>query len=133
MKKLKTPLRYLLSVFMMSMGVFHFARPEPFLAIMPEILQAKLALVYISGVAEFMGGAGLLFSRWQVPAAWGLVALYIAVFPANINQAVNNIMVDGVQNQTAAYIRLPFQALFIAWAYWYTRREPANKVETTGA
>ena len=59
----------------------------------------------------------------SVAAAWGLIALFIAVFPANINMAVNNISIEGIpHNQILYWVRLPFQAVLIAWAYWYTRK-----------
>ena len=59
---------------------------------------------------------------------WGLVALYIAVFPANIHMAMDHIQLtpDGTFPVWAMWLRLPFQALFIAWAYWMTRPDPAS-------
>ena len=59
-------------------------------------------------------------------AAWGLIALFIAVFPANLHMAINDVAIDGEHYSTLArYGRLPFQALFIAWAYWFTRPDDA--------
>ena len=58
-----------------------------------------------------------------VAAAWGLIALFVAVFPANINQAINSIPIDGIPHHPLLYwFRLPFQAVFIAWAWLYTRK-----------
>ena len=55
-------------------------------------------------------------------AAWGLVLLLLAVFPANINMASNDIPLDGRDLPTwALWGRLPIQALLVAWAWWYTR------------
>jgi uncharacterized membrane protein len=79
-------------------------------------------LVYISGFFEILGGIGLLVPPVSRAAAWGLIALFIAVFPANINQAVNNIPIEGIpHNQLLYWLRLPFQAVFIAWAWVYTQ------------
>src|SRR5579862_4400230 len=87
----KVVLRFILSFAMMFVGVSHFTNPEPFVRIVPKALPSPLALVYVSGFFEFLGGAGLLVPRARRAAAWGLVALYVAVFPANVNMAVNHI------------------------------------------
>ena len=75
---------WLLAIFMVAIGVLHFVRPKPFVRIVPKFLPAPLALVYISGFFEILGGIGLLIPETRAWAAWGLIALYIAVFPANI-------------------------------------------------
>lgn len=82
-----------------------------------------LASVYLSGVFEILGGIGLVIPGVSLWAAWGLVALFIGVFPANIYMTLHNIKIEGIpQNQVLYWARLPFQAVLIAWAYWYTRR-----------
>jgi uncharacterized membrane protein len=89
---------------------------------MPKRLPAPLALVYLSGVAEVAGGVGLLVPTLQRAAAWGLIALFAAVFPANVNMAVNGIGFG--KKPTPPWIlwgRLPLQAVLIGWAYLYTR------------
>ena len=126
-QKLKLIARHILAGAMTFVGILHFVRPEPFVAIVPSILPSPLLLVYVSGVFEIAGGLGLLLPKTRVAAAWGLVLLYIAVFPANINMAVNNIPLDGVVNPVAAWVRLPFQALFIAWAWWMTRPDAPSE------
>jgi uncharacterized membrane protein len=79
--------------------------------------------VYLSGVFEILGGTGLLLPQTRRWAAWGLIALYVAVFPANLYMAFNGIQLDPANPLPAwgAWIRLPFQILFIAWAWWFTR------------
>ncbi len=127
MNTLKTPLRFVLAAAMVFIGVLHFVRPDPFVAIVPGFLPAPLALVWISGAFEILGGLGLLVPQTRRAAAWGLILLYIAVFPANINMAVNEIPLDGQQvSPVALWLRLPLQAVFIAWAWWYTQCEPAT-------
>jgi uncharacterized membrane protein len=118
---MKTKLRWLLSAFMVIMGVLHFAVPGEFVRMIPPSLSGPLALVYVSGVAELMGGIGLQIERVQKWAAWGLIVLYVAVFPANVYMAMHQQSYAGMGSPAALWGRLPFQALFIAWAYWYTR------------
>jgi uncharacterized membrane protein len=124
---MKRALRVVLAVAMVAIGIAHFANPDPFVKIVPAFLPAPLLLVQVSGFFEIAGGVGLLVERTRVAAAWGLVALYVAVFPANVNQAVNGISFDPAHPipQALLWARLPFQALFIAWAWWMTRGEPA--------
>lgn len=118
----KEILRVILSVSIIVVGTIHFLTPIPFVRIVPPQLPNPLALVYISGFFEILGGIGLLIPVVSVAAAWGLIALFLAVFPANINMAVNQIAIEGIPHQPILYwVRLPFQAVLIAWAYWYTR------------
>ena len=127
-KKNKELLRVILAVSLGIVGTLHFVVDEPFIKIVPDFLPAPAALVYISGFFEILGAIGLLIppvSRW---AAWGILALFIAVFPANINMAVNHIHIDGVPDGAwFQAIRLPFQAVLIAWAYWYTKPDDNPK------
>ena len=118
---LKTSLRILLSLIVIVTGVLHFVAPDKLIKIVPNWLPAPRALVYVSGVCEIAGGVGLLLKQTRTLAAWGLVALFAAVFPANVNMAVHKIYTD---NPWILWGRLPFQAVLIAWAYWFTRPEP---------
>lgn len=72
-------------------GTLHFIQPEAYLRIMPTYIPAHLFMVRASGICEILGGAGLLVPQTRRAAAWGLVALLIAVFPANIYMATNPI------------------------------------------
>jgi uncharacterized membrane protein len=122
MKNQKEILRVFLSFSLMIIGILHFAKPEPFVKIVPPQLPYPLELVYISGFFEILGGIGLLIPSVSVAAAWGIIALFIAVFPANINQAVNSISIAGIPDNPWLYwLRLPFQAVLIAWAWEYTK------------
>lgn len=114
----KTSLRYLLSAMMVSIGVTHFAAADKFTKIVPDWLPAPRALVYISGFFEIAAGLGLLLKQTRRAAAWGLAALFAAVFPANVNMAIHKIYTD---NPWILWGRLPFQGVLIAWAWWYTR------------
>jgi uncharacterized membrane protein len=79
--------RIVLAVLFVAAGSLHFFLPAPYLKIVPPSLPAHLAIVYISGAAEILGGLGLLFPPTCQAAAWGLVALLISVLPANIYMA----------------------------------------------
>jgi uncharacterized membrane protein len=114
----RTILRWVLAIAMIAVGVLHFVNPDPFVEIVPPWLPAALVLVYVSGVFEIAGGAGLLIERTRRFAAFGLIALYVAVFPANIQMAIQG---DPEIPDWALYLRLPFQLVFIAWAYWVRR------------
>jgi uncharacterized membrane protein len=121
MKKIAI-LRALLAIAMIAIGIAHFADPEPFVRIVPKALPSPLGLVYVSGLFEILGGAGLLVERTRRFAGLGLIALYLAVFPANINMAANDIQPAGHAIPVALlWLRLPFQALLIWWAWKVSR------------
>lgn len=130
--KNKELLRVILAVSINIVGLLHFAVPDIFVRIVPSFLPYPLELVYISGVFEILGGIGLLVPTVSRAAAWGLIALFIAVFPANINMAVNHIHIDGIPDSPwFQVIRLPCQAVLIAWAWWYTK--PTNDISEQAA
>jgi uncharacterized membrane protein len=119
--------RALLSALMVSMGVLHFTHAATFASIVPDYLPAPLLLVYVSGVFELVLGAALLFEPTRVMAAWGLLALYVAVFPANVHMALHpELAIAGMDpalrlSPTTLWLRLPLQLVFLAWAYRYTK------------
>ena len=121
----KHVLLYVMSAFYIFAGVGHLMNPIFFVAIMPPDLPEPEWLVLVSGLIEITLGVFLLEPRTRAIAAWGVIALLIAVFPANIHAAVHNVGPPtgepGTGNALASWIRLPFQAAFIAWAWWYTR------------
>jgi uncharacterized membrane protein len=120
----KRALRWLLAAFMTLAGLNHFISPAVYVGMMPAVLPAPLALVYISGVAEIAGGVGLLHPRTRKLAAWGLVALFVAVLPANINMLVNKLPLgEHPVPVWALWARLPLQLVFIVWAYLFTRED----------
>lgn len=124
MPRLKLALRWLLGIVMVVAGVAHMRDPEPFVRIVPAWLPSPLMMVYVSGVAEIAGGVGLLIPLCRRAAAWGLIALFVAVFPANVNQAMNHIPLGNVDVPSWVFwLRLPLQAALIALAYWFTRAD----------
>lgn len=99
-------------------GVFHFVMPGFYLAMMPPWLPAHLFLVQLSGVAEIVLGAGVLLDRSRVFAGWGLIALLIAVFPANVQMLLNAIAAHASAAWlTALALRLPLQWVIGRWVY----------------
>ncbi|MBT4164042.1 MAG: DoxX family protein [Porticoccaceae bacterium] len=116
----KTLFLILLSAFFVNVGVDHFVNPEFYLAIMPGYLPLHSEAVYISGFFEILGGISVLIPRLRAAAGWGLVALLIAVFPANIHMAINTDLFPDI-SPTLLYVRLVFQFIFIYWAYAVTR------------
>lgn len=125
------PARALLVVLMLGIGVLHFTHAPLFAAIVPDYLPAHLLLVYASGVAEIGLGLLLCIERTRVLAAWGLIALYVAVFPANINMALHpDLPLPGIEHPPsplALWLRLPLQLVLLYWAHRYTR--PSRKPE----
>jgi uncharacterized membrane protein len=100
----------------MAAGANHFLVPKTYLSMMPAYLPAHVELVQISGVAEILGGMGVLFSSTRRFAAWGLILLLVAVFPANLNAALYGW--PGVSVPAwVLWCRLPFQVVFIWWVY----------------
>ncbi|HET6528592.1 MAG TPA: hypothetical protein VFG39_07550 [Balneolaceae bacterium] len=111
--------KYLIAAIFITAGVFHFIKPQPFAGIIPDFIPYHLALVYISGVAEILGGAGILWHQTEAIAAWGLIILLVAVFPANINMAVEAVQKLGYVSwySAATILRLPLQFVLIYWVY----------------
>lgn len=124
MMKAKTFIYYFFLVLMallyIAAGVNHFVNPEFYLRIMPPYLPLHEEAVFWSGVAEIVLGVGLLIPQTRVWSAWGIIALLIAVYPANI-YSYTNLMGTGDPKEMIALIRLPFQFLFIWWAWLYTK------------
>ncbi len=123
MKHIRTVLRWLLAGFVAYAGVRHFTNPAPFIQIVPRGWPAPDALVAISGAAEVAGGVGLLVPAVRRPAAWGLIALFAAVFPANINMALHPTSLGMGFKPWMLWARLPLQLVLIAWAYWLAKKE----------
>ncbi len=114
--------RVLLAVIFIAAGSLHFTIPGVYVKIMPPYLPWHLALVYISGAAEILGGLGLLVPETRHAAGWGLVALLIAVMPANLYMATSHMAAPGIMGQNwAQWLRLPLQLPLIYWAWLYTR------------
>jgi uncharacterized membrane protein len=101
-------------------GALHFALTTRYVQVMPPYLPAPRTLVWISGAAEIAGGIGVLLPNPKIrrAAAWGLIALLVAVSPANLNMALHPELTPGVP-VWALWLRLPLQLPLIWWAWRY--------------
>ena len=112
--------RLLMGTIYVVAGVGHFVATRMYMGIMPDYLPAHRELVLLSGVAEIAGGVGVLVPQTQRAAAWGLVALLIAVMPANVWMVQHPERYPGVP-VWAMWVRLPLQGVLIWWAWRYAR------------
>jgi uncharacterized membrane protein len=116
---LKTGVRLLVGLSFVWVGISHFINPSLFVGIMPPYLPWHLELVYVSGFFEVLGGVGLLIPKLRRLAAWGLLALLVAVYPANIHMLVNEVYLEGMpQEPWLLWARMPFQFVFAAGVVW---------------
>jgi uncharacterized membrane protein len=104
-------------------GALHFIKTDAYLKIMPPYIPWHLAMVRISGVCEILGGLGLLLPQTRRAASWGLIALLIAVFPANIYMVTNPVEAGAATIAPALrWGRLPLQLLLGWWLLWCTKK-----------
>jgi uncharacterized membrane protein len=115
-------LLWAMGVFYVVAGLAHFARPDFYLPMMPPWLPAHRALIFLSGLAEVVLGVAVLVPRLRRIAGWGIIALLIAIFPANVHIAMHDVPLFGTTHGAGIWnwVRLPFQAVLIAWAWSYT-------------
>jgi uncharacterized membrane protein len=102
--------------FFLFAGLMHFLKPRPYVSIVPAALPRKREIVFASGVAEMAGGAGVLVPGTRRLAGWWLIATLLAIFPANINMAVNAGRYRKVP-EPLLWARLPLQGALIAWVW----------------
>ena len=105
----------------MAAGISHFRFTSAYLRIMPPLLPQPKWLVHISGVIEVVLGLLLQVPAWTRLAAWGLIALLIAVFPANVFMTMHLERFPRLP-VWLLWARLPLQGVLIAWAWRYARR-----------
>jgi uncharacterized membrane protein len=114
-----------LCVFFVLAGLNHFRDPAFYLGMMPSYLPWHLQLIYISGIAEVLGGIGALLPATRQAAGWGLIALLICVFPANIEAAMHGLR-DSSIPAWALWLRLPIQAFLIWWVHRSCIKRPVS-------
>lgn len=110
---------YLMGLLYILAGLNHFRKPKMYERIIPPALPAPKALNLISGAAEVILGFLLMLPQFSIIAAWGIIALLIAIFPANIYMAINKKAGFGLP-LWVLYLRLPLQLVLIYWAWCYT-------------
>jgi len=130
MRIVKLVLLVVMALFYVCAGVVHFVSPEFYVEIMPPLLPWPAALVFLSGVAEVVLGVAVLVPRTRRLAAWGIIALLVAVFPANLHMAVHQLHPEHApefmkramaDDPLVVWWRLPLQGVLALWAWWYTR------------
>jgi uncharacterized membrane protein len=110
--------RLALALFFVLAGISHFLTPTPYLAIMPLSIPWPAAMVALSGIAEILGGLGVLFRSTRRAAGVWLIAFLIAVFPANVYAITNGVEIGGYAVPAwMLWARLPLQLLLIAWVW----------------
>jgi len=115
--------RRILGAFFLGAGLLHFVKPQPYESIVPDALPAQRELVYLSGLAEVLGGAGVLSAGTARWAGRWLIATMVAVFPANVNMAVGAERFRSIP-APLLWARLPLQAALILWIWWVAVRDP---------
>tara|TARA_Y100001960_G_C14266178_1_gene629939 strand:- start:192 stop:533 length:342 start_codon:yes stop_codon:yes gene_type:complete len=113
-----------MSIFYINVGVKHFTDPNWFLYIIPPYLKfIGIELVYVSGFFEIILGILLLISKYRKIAAYGIILLLIAVYPANIYLAFNELPQNliGITPFMASWVRLPLQFILIGIAYFQSK------------
>ena len=116
--------RVALAVMFLFAATGRLANADGLMQMLPDFLPLRREAVYISGFFEVLGAIGLLVPRLSRPAAWGLVALLLVVFPANIYVALHNLQIPGLPGSPIVqWLRLPLQLVLIGLVLWATRRE----------
>ena len=118
-----------MSLLYVIIGIKHFTNTNFFIAIVPPIINWKKEAVLISGFIEISLGVLLLFNQTRKLAAWGIILLLIAVFPANIYLYISDFArnIIGI-SKDQALLRLPFQIPLLIIAYWHTREIHSKKL-----
>ena len=127
MGKLEKLSLYLMTGLYVLAGTNHFLNPLFYKKIMPSWLLWHYPFIYISGAAEIVLGLLLLPAQTRKPAAWGIIILLVAVFPANV-QMVLNYREEQNPNWWLTVLRLPLQLVLIWWAYLFTKKTTGNTV-----
>lgn len=110
------------ALFYVAAGTLHFIKPAAYLKIMPPYIPWHVAMVAVSGGFEILGGLGLLIPQVRRTAAWGLVGLLAAVFPANLYMATNPMDAGAASIAPALrWGRLPLQLILVWWLLWCSR------------
>lgn len=117
---MKIILLYFMSLIYFAAGIYHFVNPKFYLRIMPPYLPWHLPLVYASGICEIIVSVLLIPESTRPLGAWLTIALLVAVFPANIQMAVNFYQRQH-PGLWIAIARLPLQIVLIFWAWIYTK------------
>ncbi len=115
---LRTLFRCLLAMFFVLAGINHFRRPEIYLAMTPTWVPGPGLVNALCGACEILGGVALLFPVLRVAAGWCLIALLLAVLPANLHVALMGHMPGFSFSPTLLWVRIPLQFVLVALVAW---------------
>ena len=112
-------MRIILAAFYLAAGILHLSTPTGFILIVPKFVPWPAEVVWITGLCEIAGAAGLFIHSLRIAAGWGLAIYAVAVFPANINHALNHIDVGALPNSWWYHIpRFALQPVLVWWALY---------------
>ena len=111
-----------MSLLYVVVGIKHFTNTDFFVNIVPSIINCKKEVILVSGLIEIILGILLLFNQTRKFAAWGIILLLIAVFPANIYLYLSETARDTLSiSKKQALYRLPFQIPLMIISYWHSK------------
>jgi uncharacterized membrane protein len=116
-------------------GASHFIFPAEMAEMVPSVFPEPRFWVAVTGIAEILGGIGLLVPRTSRLAAWALAAFLVGVFPANVYAAINKVGMGGhLEGTSYLWFRGSLQAVFLAWVVYFGIYRPARSpaVESKG-
>jgi uncharacterized membrane protein len=111
----------MVALFLLTGGSHFSSLKHEFAAMIPPPMTGSLPLVYLTGILEIAGAVGLMIPKFRRAAAWCLIALLAALFPANVYAAMSGVMFQG-RPATALWLRTPMQLTWIAALWWSSTR-----------
>jgi uncharacterized membrane protein len=121
--KVRAFFRWLLAAFFIAAGLNHFRVPAAYVGMIPPWMPRPYLLNALAGAFEVIGAVGVLMPTLRLAAGWGLIALLVAVFPANLHVALMGEMPGFTFSPLVLWLRLPFQGVLIAWVAWVALTE----------
>ena len=110
---------YLMAGIYVLAGLNHFRVPRLYQRMIPQAFPSPKLLNILSGLAEIVLGIALCIPQTSGYAAWGVIVLLVAIFPANVYMYTNDAAALGLP-KWVRLMRLPLQLVLIGWAYLYT-------------
>jgi uncharacterized membrane protein len=121
MTKLERAFVYLFALLYVGSGINHFRDPDLYVRMMPPYLPLPRELVLLSGVVEIVLGLAALHPRWRARAAWAVILMLLAFMPVHVHMALHPELYPDLP-AAGLWVRIPFQLVFIGWAYGLAKR-----------
>ncbi|MEV0582991.1 hypothetical protein [Nonomuraea sp. NPDC050310] len=109
-------------------GVTVMPTHDDLVAMVPPVVPFPSAVIYLTGVLELAGAAGLVTTRWRRPAGLCLALLFVLMLPANVYAALTDSAMA-----SPLWQRIPEQVLYIGFALWAARSVRARERERVPA